>query len=89
MSGIHTATVQSAHAYTRSNVPWELEANRAAHGETISGRKFGWRLFHYISSGGMRTFGRTVAQMEAARRQRRFVLFAVGFAVAWTVLYLV
>jgi len=89
MSGVRTVTVQSVHAYTRSDVPWEVETNRAANGATTKGKRFGWRLFHYISSGGMRTFGRTVAQMEASRRQRRFAVFAVVFAVVWAVLYVV
>jgi len=82
MSAIHTSTVQSVHAYTRADVPWELGENRQAHGETTKGRRFGWRLFHYISSGGMRTFGRTVRQEEAARNARRLL---AGMAVFWAV----
>jgi len=88
MSGLHTVVVESVHAYTRSDVPWELEVNREAHGETTTGRKFGWRLFHYISSGGMRTFGRTVRQMESARSRRRLVAAMTVFWTVWAILYL-
>jgi len=87
MSRIHTSTVESAHAYTRADVPWEVGENRLAHGETTKGRKFGWRLFHYISSGGMRMFGRTVRQQEASRRQRRFVIFQIVFWTVWILFY--
>jgi len=64
MGGVHTSTVQSVHAYTRSDVPWEL-----------------------AEPGVMRAHGRDVRQMERVRRQRRFVAFAIAFAVLWTVLY--
>jgi len=87
MGNIHTSTVQSVHAYTRSDVPWEVEANRAAHGETSTGRKFGWRLYHYIASGGMRTFGRTVHQMESARRRHGLAMWLAAFWTLWAFLY--
>ena len=66
MSGVHTETVEAAHAYTRSDVPWE----QAAHGV-------------------MWAHGRNVQQMEHARRQRRFAIFAAVFAVVWGVMYVV
>ena len=48
----------------------------------------GWKLFHYISGGGMRTFGRTVQQEELNARQNRF-LAAAGIAAAlWLALLL-
>ena len=69
MSSIHTSIVGDAHAYTRSKVPWRLDAYRDASGETSGGVRFGWKLYHYISGGGMRTFGRTVQQEELNARQ--------------------
>jgi len=66
VSGVHTETVEAAHAYTRSDVPWE-QATR----------------------GVMWAHGRTVGQVERARRQGRFAAFAAAFAAVWTVLYLV
>ncbi len=86
MSGIHTSMVGDAHAYTRSKVPWSLDTYRDAHGETSKGERFGWRLFHYIAGGGMRTFGRTVQQEELDRRQNRFLVLVIGVVVAWLAL---
>lgn len=72
MSGIHTEVVSSAHAYTRSDSPWIMDRHKSAYG----------KLIHYLSGGGMSTFGRTVKQEEARRRQRRFwIEFAILVAV--------
>ncbi len=89
MSGIHTSIVGAAHSYTRSKVPWKLDEYQEAHGETSKGTKFGWKLFHYISGGGMRTFGRTVQQEELVARQNRFLAIAGTVAALWLVLMLV
>lgn len=76
MSGIHTEVVSSVHAYTRSDSPWIMARHKSAYG----------KLIHYLSGGGMSTFGRTVKQEEARRRHCRFwVAFAVLSAV-WLVL---
>lgn len=83
MSAIHTTIVRDAHAYTRSKVPWRLDAYQDAHGETTKGKKFGWRLYHYIAGGGMRTFGRTVQQEELSARQNRFLIIAGVLALVW------
>lgn len=85
MSGIHTTVVGDAHPYTHSKSPWRLEAYTQAHGETSSGKRFGWKLFHYLSGGGMRTFGRTVGQDEVLTRQRRFLIVAGVLGVLWLV----
>ena len=86
MSAIHTSNASAHHAYTRSTVPWVHEENRDAAGETSDGKRFGWRLFHYLSGGGMRAFGRTVRQEEIERRQNRFLAGAAVFAAVWLVL---
>lgn len=74
MCQIHTSIVKDAHAYTRSKVPWILDDYRAIYG----------RLIHYISGGGMRTFGRTVRQEEVRLRQIRFVIVMAFLAALWT-----
>lgn len=89
MSGVHTHLVETAHAYTRSSVPWTAEENREASGRTSQGKVFGWKLFHYLSGGGMRSFGRTVAQDEHDRRQNRFLIAALVFFALWLVLLVV
>ena len=73
MSGIHTEMVSSVHEYTRSSTPWIMERHKSAYG----------KLIHYLSGGGMKTFGRTVRQEEARRRQRRFCIEFAVLAVLW------
>ena len=85
MSAIHTSIVGDAHAYTRSKVPWRLDTYRDAHGETSKGARFGWKLFHYISGGGMRTFGRSVRQEETNARRNRFLAVSAVIGVLWLV----
>lgn len=89
MSKIHTSLVGTLHSYTQSKVPWRLDEYRDAYGETSKGQRFGWKLFHYISGGGMRTFGRTVQQEELGVRQTRFLVVAGALAVLWLVLLVV
>ena len=52
---ITTSTVREAHPYTRSKSPWILGDHSSMYG----------KLIHYLSGGGMSTFGRTVRQEEA------------------------
>lgn len=77
MGAIHTTVVSHAHPYTRSVVPWILDEHKSAYG----------KLIHYLSGGGMGTFGRTVRQEETRRRQRRFVLTFAVLAAVWAVFY--
>jgi hypothetical protein len=88
MSSIHTNILGSIHSYTRSHTPWLLDENRSAFGQTSSGHKFGWRLFHYIAGGGMRAFGRSVRQEEADYKRNRFLIGAGVFAVVWLLLWI-
>ncbi len=78
-SRIPTEAVGDAHAYTRSRTPWIISDASASCG----------KLFHYISGGGMRTFGRTVLQEEARRRHIRFWAVASVIAALWLVLLIV
>ena len=79
MSPLHTEVSRPAHPYTRSDIPWIMDAQTSAHG----------RLTRYISAGGMRTFGRTVRQEEARRRQCRFCVEVAVLAVLWLVFLVV
>jgi len=74
---VHLTPIASRHAYTRSRTPWILADYRGVCG----------KLVHYISGGGMRTFGRTVRQEEARRRQRRFLSVAAALGVLWLAFY--
>lgn len=82
-NGVRTTLVEDAHAYTRSSMPWRLEVNTAARGQTTKGKVFGWKLFHYISGGGMKTFGRSVRQEESDARRNRFLAAAAVIGVLW------
>ena len=88
MKNIHTSIVVNAHGYTRSKVPWQLDAYQDAHGETTKGVRFGWKLFHYLAGGGMRTFGRTVQQEELNASQNRFLVVVGVVAALWLSLLL-
>jgi hypothetical protein len=89
MRPIRPTFVRDAHAYTRSKVPWRLEEYQSAYGVTTKGKRFGWKLFHYISGGGMRTFGRTVQQEERSARQNRFLAIVAVVAALWTLVWFV
>lgn len=74
--------------YTRSKTPWRHDTYQEAKGETTKGVKFGWRLFHYLSGGGMKGFGRTVKQEEADRKRTRFLITVGIIAVIWFCLWI-
>ena len=76
MSGVHTELVTPAHEYTREHSPWIMDEHKSAYG----------KLIHYLSGGGMRTFGRTVSQEIARHRQHRFLIVFAVFAVLWLAL---
>ena len=67
----------SKHDYTRSRTPWILSDYRGVYG----------KLLHYLSGGGMNSFGRTVRQEEARQRQRRFLAIAAALGVLWLFFY--
>ena len=78
MCALPTSEARSAHAYTRSKSPWILTDGAERHG----------RLAHYLSGGGLRTFGRTVRQEEIRLRQRRFWFVAGALAALWLALWI-
>ncbi len=67
----------SKHDYTRSRTPWILSDYRGVYG----------KLLHYLSGGGMSSFGRTVRQEEARQRQRRFLAIAAALGALWLFFY--
>ena len=70
---------RDAHGYTRVNSPWILEEHHSVYG----------KLTHYLSGGGMATFGRTVEQEVVKRRQRGFLVVAAILSVIWTIFYII
>ena len=86
MKKIRPTFVSDAHAYTRAKLPWLLDAYTEAKGETTTGKKFGWKLFHYIAGGGMKFFGRSVEQELADAQQTRFLVVAAVLGAVWLAL---
>jgi len=68
--------VTDAHGYTRERSPWIMDEHKSVYG----------KLIHYLSGGGMRTFGRTVSQEIVRRRQRRFLITFAVLAALWLAL---
>ena len=79
MSGVHTELVTDAHGYTRERSPWIMDEHKSVYG----------KLIHYLSGGGMRTFGRTVSQEIVRRRQRRFLITFAVLAALWLALLVI
>ncbi len=88
MSRLFPSIVRDAHAYTRSKTPWLLDSRQAARKEVAGNGKFGWRLFHYLSGGGLRAFGRTIKQEEADAKRTRFLIGAAVFGIVWFCLWI-
>lgn len=78
-----------AHAYMRSPEPWRIDAGSEVYGAISRENRRGWRLFHYLSGGGMRSFRRTLEEDGRSRRQTRFLVFSAVVFVAWLVLAVV
>lgn len=70
MGRLPTSIVRDAHAYTRSKTPWLLDAYHK-------------KLFHYLSGGGLRSFGRTVEQEETEAKRTRFLVRSAIALALW------
>lgn len=78
MSKIVPSPIGDAHSYTRSRSPWILGEYKSVYG----------KLIHYLSGGGMSTFGRTVHQEEVRIRQHRFLVTLAVLATLWLIFYI-
>ena len=79
MKSLTPSALESAHAYTRSKVPWIITVSETAYGKMIN----------YLSGGGMRTFGRTIRQQKAARQHLRFWTLSAVLAALWLFFYFI
>lgn len=75
MKALSASPVEDAHAYTRLDLPWVMTVGETAYGKMIN----------YLSGGGMKTFGRTVQQERARRRQRAFLAVSAVVIALWFV----
>ena len=83
MAALRTSLVKRRHAYTSADIPWAMDV--AAEGTSADSTKGNRRLFHYLSGGGMRAFGRPSGRELLMRRQMRFLWLAGVLAAFWLV----
>jgi hypothetical protein len=84
MAALRTALVKRRHAYTGADIPWRMDADHPSEDLSPDSRRARWRLFHYLSGGGMRAFGRPSGREVLRRRQGRFLWVTSAVAALWT-----
>ncbi len=85
MAALRTELVKRRHAYTSTNIPWAMDVDAFKDQGPAGANLIRWRLFHYLSGGGMRAFGRPSGRELLIRRQTRFLWLAGALAVCWIV----
>lgn len=76
--------VKRRHAWTGTKTPWRIDVPDEIVDSLPERHKAGWRLFHYLSGGGIRAFaGSTVAWEVVSRRQTRFLCLMAAVSVIW------
>ena len=84
MAALRTSLVKPRHAYTSTAIPWSMDVDASMGGTGATVENLGrWRLFHYLSGGGMRAFGRPSGQELLLHRQRRFLWLAALLGAVW------
>lgn len=84
MAALRTALVKRRHAYTSADIPWALDVDATGDADDVL-RHGRWRLFHYLSGGGMRAFGRPSGRELQLRRQTRFLWTSAALAILWVI----
>ena len=87
MAAVRTSLVRRRHAWTGEDLPWSIDVADDAVQALPADRRAGWRLFHYLSGGGIRTFPHytSTARALVSRRQTRFLWTLSLLAVLWLV----
>ncbi len=88
MAAVRTSLVKRDHAWTGADVPWYLDTEGVADPAASEAERVRWRLFHYLSGGGLSACGSSSARALVFRRQRRFLVFAGVLAVLWAVFWI-
>ena len=85
MAAVRTSLVKRRHAWTGENLPWSIDVADESVQSLPADRQAGWRLFHYLSGGGMRSFPHytSTARARVSRRQTRFLWTMALFAALW------
>lgn len=90
MAAVRTKLVTRNHAYTSSKTPWELDVVNDPNGTgQVLGHRSGWRMFHYLSGGGLRAFGRSSMAQIVYRRQGRFLIIFAVLSALWLLFWFV
>jgi hypothetical protein len=82
MAALRTSLVKRRHAYTGVDIPWQIDVERPLL-DTPGACRSKRRLFHYLSGGGLRAFGRPSGHALMAYRQTRFLWAAAVLGVLW------
>jgi len=85
MAALRTSLVGRRHAWTGEDVPWRIDVEDESVAALSAAHRAGWRLFHYLSGGGMRAFATSTLREIASRRQTRFLRLTAVLVVLWLV----
>lgn len=88
MAAVRTSLVKKNHAWTGADVPWHLDTESAPPPDASEAVRMHWRLFHYLSGGGLAACGSSSERALVDRRQGRFLVFAGVLAVLWIVFWI-
>lgn len=86
---ITTSLVKRRHAWTSLDIPWRIDVGDEELSSLPVSHREGWRLFHYLSGGGLRAFAGSAMREVVSRRQTRFLWFFGIMLVCWMVLRLI
>jgi len=85
MAALRTSLVKRRHAWTAEDQPWDIDVEDESVAALPVAHRAGWRLFHYLSGGGMRAFAKSSLRGRASRRQTRFLRLVAVLAALWLV----
>lgn len=89
MAALRTSLVKRNHAWTGVDVPWYIDVEGAPGVLDSVDAKKNWRLFHYLSGGGLSAFGTSSERILVERRQARFLRIACVLAVLWLAFWII
>ena len=89
MAAVRTSLVTKDHAWTGEDVPWKLDTEDVPDPATSELDRGRWRLFRYLSGGGLSACGSSSARARAIRRLGRFLAFAGFLGVLWILFWIV
>lgn len=89
MSAVRTSLVTKDHAWTGADVPWNLDTDVVPPVDASETARKNWRLFHYLSGGGISACGSSNERALMDLRQGRFLVFAGVLGVLWIIFWII